>query len=68
MSKRDNHLLILDMLESASRIMTYTDGLNYDEFINDQKTLDAVVWNFEILGEASNRVLPDFQIENPQIP
>ncbi|MEQ8927825.1 MAG: hypothetical protein RLO81_18555 [Fulvivirga sp.] len=43
MSKRDNHLLILDMLESASRIMTYTDGLNYDEFINDQKTLDAVV-------------------------
>jgi len=68
MSRRDNHLLILDMLESAYRILTYTKDLNYDQFTDDQKTLDAVVRNFEILGEASTRILPDFQIENPQIP
>jgi len=68
MSRRDNHLLVLDMLESAYRIQSYTEKLNYEEFIEDQKTLDAVVRNFEILGEASTRILPDFQVENPQIP
>jgi len=68
MSSRDNHLLITDMLESALRISKYTEGLKFDEFADDQKTLDAVVRNFEILGEAATRVLPDFQILNPQIP
>lgn len=68
MSRRDNHLLVLDMLESAHRINAYTENLDYEEFIYDQKTLDAVVRNFEIIGEAATRVLPDFQLENPQIP
>ena len=44
MSKRDNLLLILDMLDAAQRIQTYTEGLDFDRFIDDQKTLDAVVW------------------------
>ena len=43
MSKRDNLLLILDMLDAAQRIQTYTEGLDFDRFIDDQKTLDAVV-------------------------
>lgn len=68
MSKRDNHLLISDMLESAQRIKSYTEDLDFDGFNSDQKTLDAVIRNFEVLGEASARVLPDFKIENPQIP
>ena len=68
MSKRDNQLLILDMLDAAQRIQTYTEGLDFDRFIDDQKTLDAVVRNFEIIGEASTRIHPDFQIQHAQIP
>ena len=68
MSRRDNHLLILDMLDAAYRIQTYTEGLDFDGFVNDQKTLDAVVRNFEIIGEASTRIHPDFQIEHSGIP
>ena len=68
MSKRDNLLLILDMLDAAQRIQTYTEGLDFDRFIDDQKTLDAVVRNFEIIGEASTRIHPDFQIQHAQIP
>jgi uncharacterized protein with HEPN domain len=56
------------MLESAYRIRSYTERLDYEAFIDEQKTLDAVVRNFEILGEASTRILADFQLENPQIP
>ncbi|WP_258100357.1 HepT-like ribonuclease domain-containing protein [Marinoscillum pacificum] len=68
MSKRDNQLLILDMLEAANRVNSYTQNYSYQEFIEDQKTLDAVVRNFEIIGEASSRVDTNFQTSNPQIP
>lgn len=56
------------MLEAVSRIQSYTKGLTFKEFLDDQKTIDAVARNFEILGEASTRIDPDFQATNQQIP
>jgi uncharacterized protein with HEPN domain len=35
--------------------------------LNDDKTIDAVVRNFEIIGEAANRIDPDFRIVNSEI-
>lgn len=43
MSKRDHILLIEDMLEAALKIKRYVDGLDFNAFINDDKTIDAVV-------------------------
>ena len=68
MSKRDNSLLLEDMLEAAIKIKTYTSGYSYTEFINDDKTIDAVVRNLEIIGEASNRIESEFKFANPEIP
>ena len=67
MSKRDNLLLVEDMLDSASKIKKYTSNLTYDDFINDDKTIDDVIRNFEITGEAENRIDPDFRTMNPEI-
>jgi uncharacterized protein with HEPN domain len=67
MSKRENILLLEDMLEAASKIKRYTSGLSYDQFTEDEKTIDAVIRNFEIIGEAANRIDPDFRLENSQI-
>lgn len=67
MSKRDNLLLLEDMLLAAKKIVTYTKGLDFDTFLEDDKTIDAVIRNFEIIGEAANRVESDFKIENPEI-
>ncbi len=61
MSKRDLKLLLEDMLESAQKINRYTSNLNVDSFQKDDKTIDAVVRNFEIIGEAANRIDPDFK-------
>ncbi len=58
MSERLPDLLLGDILDSAEKIIAYTDGFNYDEFVLDSKTIDAVIRNFEIIGEAANR-LPD---------
>lgn len=68
MSRRDNLLLVQDMLEAALKIESYTLNYCFDDFINDDKTSDAVVRNFEIIGEAASRVNPDFQDENSGVP
>ena len=67
MSKRDTILLLDDMLQSTQKIKRYTKNLNFDSFISDDKTIDAVVRNFEIIGEAANRISPDFRENNPEI-
>jgi uncharacterized protein with HEPN domain len=58
MSKRTPQLLLEDIQESAEKILEYTKNLSFEEFANDNKTVDAVIRNFEIIGEASN-LLPD---------
>ncbi|MFO7790728.1 MAG: DUF86 domain-containing protein [Bacteroidales bacterium] len=67
MSKRDEILLLDDMLQAATKIKTYTKDLDFNEFIADDKTIDAVVRNFEIIGEAANRLDEDFRDSNPEI-
>lgn len=58
MSKREPSLLIEDIIESAHKILDYTANLTFAEFTQDDKTIDAVIRYFEIIGEAANR-LPD---------
>ena len=58
MSDRSANLLIEDILESAEKIQKYTAGMTFEQFTLDDKTADAVARNFEIIGEAANR-LPD---------
>lgn len=67
MSKRDTILLLEDMLQSAKRIKRYTENISFDSFMLDEKTIDAVVRNFEVIGEAANRIDPDFRDTNPEI-
>ena len=67
MSNRDTILLLDDMLQSAFKIKKYTSNLDFESFISDDKTKDAVVRNFEIIGEAANRVDNNFKENNPQI-
>jgi uncharacterized protein with HEPN domain len=58
MSKRTPVLLLEDILASCDRILDYTKDLSFEEFESDNKTVDAVIRNFEIIGEASN-LIPD---------
>lgn len=68
MSKRLPDLLIQDMLECISKIERYTDGLDFDRFAEDERTIDAVVRNFEIIGEASRQLPADFKSLHNDIP
>ena len=67
MSKRSPDLLILDIIESAQKILDYTKGLTYEEFKSDSMRVDAVIRNFEIIGEAANRLPDQIKDELPNI-
>lgn len=54
MSKRSTELLIDDILESGQKILDYTAGMTLEQFKVDPRTVDAVIRNFEIVGEAAN--------------
>jgi uncharacterized protein with HEPN domain len=67
MSKRDPKLLVGDILDCARKILDYCEGLTFDEFTKDSKTVDAVIRNFEIIGEAANKLTEDFKDSYPDI-
>jgi len=58
MSKREWKFFIEDILESIRLIKNYVENMGFNDFKKDRKTIDAVVRNFEIIGEAS-RLIPD---------
>ena len=67
MSNRSVELLIDDILESAKKIRRYTKGMTFEQFTADEKTADAVARNFEIIGEAANRLPNEFKVQCPSI-
>ena len=67
MSKRPIDLLLNDILDSIDRIEQYTKKMSFDTFSNEQKTIDAVARNFEIIGEAANRISDEFKEKHSTI-
>ena len=67
MSKREPILLIEDIIESGKKIIEYTNNLSFSDFSEDSKTIDAVIRNFEIIGEAANRLAEDFKEKHSEI-
>lgn len=61
MSKRNNQLLLEDILQSALKIQKYTANITFEAFIEDEEKIDAVLRNFEIVGEAANKLSEDFK-------
>ncbi len=58
---RDSGLLLSDIIESIEKIRKYVKGYTFEDFINDSRTLDAVIRNFEIIGEAAGRLPEEFR-------
>ena len=53
---RDYKLFLDDILDSIEKIEKYLADSTLEEFIIDHKTFDAIVRNFEIIGEASRNI------------
>jgi len=64
---RDYRQWLEDMLTSCAKIVRFTSQMSFEEFVEDEKTYDAVVRNLEIIGEAAKNVPEDVREEFPSI-
>lgn len=64
---RDYKLYLHDILDSCKKIGQYTESYNLESFKSDAKTLDAVLRNLEVIGEAAKNVPQEVRSINPQI-
>jgi uncharacterized protein with HEPN domain len=67
MPKREDYLLIDDIKNCLRKILSYTNGLSFEQFSDDEKTADAVIRNFEITGEATKLLSEEFKSDNLQV-
>ena len=66
--KRDWKLRIKDILDAINQIRAYTLGMTFEQFSSDRKTVDAVIRNLEIIGEAARCVPAGVTDSNSHIP
>ncbi len=59
MSFREWLFRVDDILDALVRIQQYIHGFDLQKFESDQRTIDAVIRNLEIIGEAA-RHIPEF--------
>ena len=65
---KDDLAYIEHILESISRILKYGKGLSFQEFEDSDLIQDAVIRNFEIIGEATKNISSKLVLSYPEIP
>lgn len=53
---RSLRFYLTDIISSIDKIQQYTFGMAYDDLLEDDKTLDAVIHNLQIIGEATKQI------------
>jgi len=57
-----------DIIEAAEKIEHFTEGMDYAAFTSDEKTVDAVLRNFEVIGEAAKNIPDKIYREYSDVP
>jgi len=58
----------MDILIACENILCYKEGYDYEMFIGDRKTQDAIIRNIEIIGEAVKNISETLKEKYPEIP
>lgn len=66
--KRRDDDFLGDMREAMEAVALYTKGMTFRRFMEDRKTQDAVVRNFEVMGEAAKNISSNFKEQYPDVP
>lgn len=61
MPLKDWTLRVNDIFEAADRIQRFTAEMTFESFLADERTIDAVIRNIEIVGEAIRYIPEDIQ-------
>lgn len=64
---RDSDVYLADIIAAIRSIRDYTEGMELVDFADDPKTVDAVVRNLEVIGEAAKRVSGSDRASSPEV-
>ena len=67
MKKHDNGVFLLHIASSFEKILLYVKDMTENEFSTNSLVQDAVVRNYEIIGEAAKNVSEEFRVQHPEI-
>lgn len=67
-ASRDISLYLKDIGDAVEKIEQFTEGLTFRSFAKDEKTIDAVIRNLEVIGEAAKHIPPKLRSAHPKIP
>jgi uncharacterized protein with HEPN domain len=59
---------LADIIEAIGDIHSFVDGLDYDAFSSDKKTVNAVIRSLEVIGEAVKKVPTELRQKHPDLP
>ena len=65
---RDDGVYLTHISAALKQIVTYTDGMEYSGFMINRMAQDAVIRQFEIIGEAAKNLSDDFRYRHSAIP
>ncbi len=63
-----NKSYIQDILNSCDKCLIFTNGMSFEDFEKDDKTVSAVQHQILIIGEATKRLSAEFRNNHPHIP
>jgi uncharacterized protein with HEPN domain len=64
---RDYRPFLEDIRLAAEKILRYTAGMDFDQFRGDEKTVDAVLRNLMIVGEAAKQIPEEVRALAPEV-
>jgi uncharacterized protein with HEPN domain len=59
---------LLDIAKAARAILTFVQGLQKEDFLEDFKTQSAVLYQLIVIGEAVKRLSFEWRGQHPEIP
>lgn len=69
MSERDHLTHVRDMIQAIDKIFKYLESVSgLEDFLSNDMVVDAVTGNYEIIGEAANKVPKALKEKYPQLP
>lgn len=64
---RDSSAYFDDILDAVGAIRDYTQSLDREAFGQDRKTIDAVLRNLEVIGEAAKQLPTEVRTAHPDV-
>ncbi len=65
---KNDSVFVGHIIDALSKIETYTKGISYQQFMENDMMLDAVLREMQIIGEAAKRLSQEFKDSHPSIP